>query len=123
MGKARSKKVVSECVVHIYAHFNNTIITISDRQGNALCQASPARCNYRGARKSTPHAAGEAAKLAINEAIQKYQVSKGDIEVRGAGMGRDSAIKAVAASITVLSIEDKTGIPHNGCRPKKKKRV
>jgi small subunit ribosomal protein S11 len=118
------KRIVSEGVACIKAHFNNTLIMITDRQGNALCWSTPAKCGFKGSRKSTPFAAGKAAEEAATLAMDKYSVKAVDVKVCGAGLGREAAIKSLqTAGLKILSIEDTTGIPHNGCRPKKKRRV
>jgi small subunit ribosomal protein S11 len=119
-----SKKMVSEGVVTIFAHFNNTVVTIADRQGNVLCWSTPSKCGFKGSRKSTPFAAGKAAEEVAIAAKEKFSMRAADVKIRGAGMGREAAIKSLqAAGLKILSIEDTTGIPHNGCRPKKKRRV
>lgn len=97
---------------------------IADRQGNAMCWSTPAKCGFKGSRKSTPFAAGKAAEDAAALAMDKYGLKAVDIKVSGAGLGREAAIKSLqAAGLKILSIEDTTGIPHNGCRRKKKRRV
>ena len=118
------KKVITEGVAFINAHFNNTIVMITDRQGNAMCWSTPAKCGFKGSRKSTPFAAGKAAEEAATNAVDKYSLKAVDVKICGAGLGREAAIKSLqAAGLKVLSIEDTTGIPHNGCRDKKKRRV
>lgn len=118
------KKVITEGIACINAHFNNTIVMISDRQGNAMCWSTPAKCGFKGSRKSTPFAAGKAAEEAATIAIDKYNLKAVDVKICGAGLGREAAIKSLqAAGLKILSIEDTTGIPHNGCRDKKKRRV
>lgn len=118
------KKIVSQGIANIKATFNNTKITISDLQGNTLSFSSPPMLGFKGSRKATPFAAGKAAEDAAVKAIDKYSLKAADVKVRGAGMGREAAIKALqAAGIKISSIEDTTGIPFNGCRPKKKRRV
>jgi len=118
------KKIITEGIASINAHFNNTIVMIADRQGNAMCWSTPAKCGFKGSRKSTPFAAGKAAEDAAAVAMDKYGLKAVDVKVSGAGLGREAAIKSLqAAGLRVLSIEDTTGIPHNGCRRKKKRRV
>jgi small subunit ribosomal protein S11 len=118
------KKIITEGITTINAHFNNTIITIADRQGNTMCWSTPAKCGFKGSKKSTPFAAGKAAEDAGTMAIDKYGLRAVDVKICGAGMGREAAIKSLqAAGLKVLSIEDITGIPFNGCRVKKKRRV
>jgi len=123
--KARKKvkRVVSDGVAHVHASFNNTIVTITDRQGNTLSWATSGGCGFRGSRKSTPFAAQVAAEKA-GVAAQEYGLRTVDVKVRGPGPGRESAVRALnAAGLKVTSIEDVTPIPHNGCRPPKKRRV
>jgi small subunit ribosomal protein S11 len=118
------KRMVTEGVAHINAHFNNTVISISDRQGNTLCWATPAQCGYKGSRKSTPFAAGKAAEEAALKAMETFGLKAVDVKVKGAGLGREASIKSLqSAGLKILSIEDTTGIPHNGCRKKKRRRV
>lgn len=119
----KGKKVVSKGVAHIKATFNNTIITISDKNGNSLCWTSAGTIGYKGSRKSTPFAAQRAAEEVAIKA-KKLGVRELDVQVSGPGSGRESAVRALkAAGIEVRSIEDVTPLPHNGCRPKKKRRV
>ena len=124
-GKARkrAKRMVTDGIAHVHASFNNTIVTITDRQGNTLSWATSGGCGFRGSRKSTPFAAQVAAEKAGN-AAQEYGVKNVEVRVRGPGPGRESAVRALnAAGLKVTSIEDVTPIPHNGCRPPKKRRV
>jgi small subunit ribosomal protein S11 len=124
-GKARkrAKRMVSDAIAHVHASFNNTIVTITDRQGNTLSWATAGGCGFRGSRKSTPFAAQVAAEKA-GTAAQEYGVKNVEVRVRGPGPGRESAVRALnAAGLKVTSIEDVTPIPHNGCRPPKKRRV
>src|SRR3954467_14390074 len=122
-GRKKVKKHVTDGVAHVHASFNNTIITITDRQGNALSWATSGGCGFRGSRKSTPFAAQVAAEKA-GVAAQEYGVRTADVEVRGPVPGRESAVRALnAAGVKVTSSEDVTPIPHNGCRPPKKRRV
>lgn len=108
---------------YVYATFNNTIVTITDRQGNVICWASGGTSGFKGSRKSTPYAAQLAARRVAEEA-QEHGVRELDVYVRGPGPGREAAIRALQAADMVLrSITDKTPIPHNGCRPPKKRRV
>ncbi len=118
---AKSAKV-AKAVVHIKNTFNNTIVTISDPKGNTLGWASAGALNFRGARKSTPYASGVVATAALENA-SKYGISSVEILVNGPGYGRESAIRAVVKSgLNVSLIKDVTGIPHNGCRPRKLRR-
>jgi len=120
----RSKKVVeAEGVAHIKATFNNTIITIADNQGNVLVWASAGKAGFKGSKKSTPFAATVAAEQVGREAVG-MGVKRLDVRVQGPGSGRESAIQALAAvGLHIKSIQDVTPLPHNGCRPPKKRRV
>jgi small subunit ribosomal protein S11 len=121
--KKRVKKVVVDGVAHIHASFNNTIITISDRQGNALCWATSGGSGFRGSRKATPFAAQVAAERAGTAALD-YGMKNLDVYVKGPGPGRESAVRALnGVGFRIASITDVTPIPHNGCRPPKKRRV
>lgn len=121
--RKKVKKVVTDGVAHIHASFNNTIITISDRQGNALCWATSGGSGFRGSRKSTPFAAQVAADR-CGQAAKEYGVKNLDVNVKGPGPGRESAVRALNnAGFKITSIQDVTPIPHNGCRPPKKRRV
>ena len=121
--KKKVKKQVSDAIAHIHASFNNTIITITDRQGNALSWATSGGCGFRGSRKSTPFAAQAAAEKA-GRAAQEYGVKNVEVRVKGPGPGRESAVRALnAVGFRVMQISDVTPIPHNGCRPPKKRRV
>ncbi|MEY2334589.1 30S ribosomal protein S11 [Acidithiobacillus ferrianus] len=121
--RKKIKKNVLDGVAHIYASFNNTIITISDRQGNVLTWASSGGSGFRGSRKSTPFAAQIAAENAGRKA-QEYGVKNLDVEVKGPGPGRESTVRALhSIGFRIASIRDVTPIPHNGCRPPKKRRV
>ena len=130
MAKAGSKsprkkigKTVVDGVAHIQASFNNTIITITDRQGNALAWATSGGSGFRGSRKSTPFAAQVAAERA-GVAAQEYGLKNLDVEVKGPGPGRESAVRALNnCGYKINQITDVTPIPHNGCRPPKKRRV
>ena len=121
--KKVTRRSVSEGVAHIHASFNNTIVTITDRQGNALAWATSGGQGFRGSRKSTPFAAQVAAEVA-GKAAQEYGVKNIDVLVKGPGPGRESAVRALGAlGYKVNSISDVTQIPHNGCRAPKKRRV
>jgi small subunit ribosomal protein S11 len=110
-------------VVHIKATFNNTIVTVTDMKGDTLCWSTAGTTNFKGSRKSTPFAGQTAAQQAAEKAV-KYGLREVDVRVKGPGSGRESAITALqAAGLTVKSIEDVTPLPHNGCRPKKRRRV
>jgi small subunit ribosomal protein S11 len=117
------KRTLSSAQVHIYASFNNTIVTVTDQQGNAVCWASAGSAGFKGSRKSTPFAARLASEQALKVA-QQMGVQEVDIIVKGPGPGRENAIRAVQSmGIKVRSIADVTPVPHNGCRPPKKRRV
>ena len=120
----RSKKVVeAEGVAHIKATFNNTIITIADNHGNVIVWASAGKAGFKGSKKSTPFAATVAAEQVGREAVG-MGVKRLDVRVQGPGSGRESAIQALAAvGLQIKSIQDVTPLPHNGCRPPKKRRV
>ena len=119
----RSKKQVSDGIAHIHASFNNTIVTISDRQGNALSWATSGGSGFRGSRKSTPYAAQVAAERA-GEVAKEYGLKNLEVLVKGPGPGRESSIRALnAIGFKITNISDVTPIPHNGCRPPKKRRV
>ena len=121
--RKRVKKQVSDGMAHIHASFNNTIVTITDRQGNALCWATAGGSGFRGSRKSTPFAAQVAAERA-GQAAQEYGLKNLDVEVKGPGPGRESAVRALNnVGYKITNIVDVTPIPHNGCRPSKKRRV
>ena len=121
--KKKVKKQVVDAIAHIHASFNNTIITITDRQGNTLSWATSGGCGFRGSRKSTPFAAQVAAEKAGNAAAE-YGVKNVEVRVKGPGPGRESAVRSLnAVGFRGTNIEDVTPIPHNGCRPPKKRRV
>jgi small subunit ribosomal protein S11 len=121
--KKKIKKQVADGVAHVHASFNNTIITITDRQGNALVWATSGGSGFRGSRKSTPFAAQVAADKA-GQAAKEYGLRNLDVNVKGPGPGRESAVRALNnAGFKITSITDVTPIPHNGCRPPKKRRV
>lgn len=121
--KKKVKRSVSDGVAHIHASFNNTVITITDRQGNALGWATAGSSGFKGSRKSTPFAAQVAASR-VGEMVQEYGVKNLEVRVRGPGPGRESAVRALNnAGFKITAISDMTPIPHNGCRPPKKRRV
>ncbi len=121
--KKKVRRQVSDGIAHVYASFNNTIITITDRQGNTLSWATAGGSGFRGSRKSTPFAAQVAAERA-GESAREYGVKNLEVQVKGPGPGRDSAVRALnAVGFRITSITDVTPIPHNGCRPPKKRRV
>ena len=119
----RERKNISSGVAHVNASFNNTMITITDAQGNTISWASAGAMGFKGSRKSTPYAAQLAAEDAAKKASE-HGMRTLEVEVRGPGSGRESALRALqAAGFNVTSIRDVTPIPHNGCRPRKKRRV
>jgi small subunit ribosomal protein S11 len=121
--RKRVKKQVADGMAHIHASFNNTIVTLTDRQGNALSWATAGGSGFRGSRKSTPFAAQVAAERAGN-AAKEYGVKNLEVFIKGPGPGRESAVRALnAAGFRITNITDVTPIPHNGCRPPKKRRV
>jgi small subunit ribosomal protein S11 len=126
MAKSKKKKArrnVSRGIAHVQSTFNNTIVTITDTNGDVLCNASAGTVGFKGSRKSTPFAAQRAAEECAGKA-QKFGVKEIEVRVKGPGAGRESAITALqAAGLTVKAIEDVTPLPHNGCRPPKKRRV
>lgn len=122
-GRSRTRKNVPAAVVSIQATFNNTLITISDPNGNVIAWSSAGSLGFRGSQKGTPFAAQQAA-LAAAKAAREHGVREVRVRVKGPGAGRESAVRALATvGITVRSIRDVTPIPHNGCRPPKKRRV
>jgi len=121
--KKKIKKVVVDAIAHVHASFNNTVVTITDRQGNTLCWATSGGTGFRGSRKSTPFAAQVAAEKAGVAALE-FGVKNMEVRVTGPGPGRESAVRALnSVGYNITSIEDVTPIPHNGCRPPKKRRV
>ena len=121
--RKKVKKNVSDGIAHVHASFNNTIITITDRQGNTLSWATSGGAGFRGSRKSTPFAAQVAAEAAGRVAIE-YGIKNLDVRIKGPGPGRDSSVRALnALGLKILSISDVTPVPHNGCRPPKKRRI
>ena len=121
--RKKAKKNVSDGIAHVHASFNNTIITITDRQGNALAWASSGGAGFKGSRKSTPFAAQVAAEAA-GRAAQECGIKNLEVEISGPGPGRESSVRALnALGIKILQIQDVTPIPHNGCRPPKRRRI
>ena len=121
--KKKVKRQILDAVAHIHASFNNTIIAITDRQGNTLSWATAGNCGFKGSRKSTPFAAQVAAERAGN-AAKEHGVRNLEVRVKGPGPGRESAVRALnAVGFRIAQIEDVTPIPHNGCRPPKRRRV
>lgn len=121
--KKKIKRTVTDGVAHVHASFNNTIITISDRQGNALAWTTAGSSGFRGSRKSTPFAAQVAASR-VGEIVQELGMKNLEVCIKGPGPGRESAVRALNnAGFKITNITDITPIPHNGCRPPKKRRV
>ena len=121
--KRRERKNITSGVVHVNASFNNTMITITDEQGNAISWSSAGGMGFKGSRKSTPYAAQLAAEDAAKKAME-HGLQTVNVEVRGPGSGRESALRALqSVGLTVNMIRDVTPIPHNGCRPRKRRRV
>ena len=121
--KKKVKKNVAEGIAHVHASFNNTIITITDRQGNALSWATSGGAGFNGSRKSTPFAAQVAAEAA-GKAAQEFGVKNIEVRIKGPGPGRESSVRALnAVGLKITSIQDITPVPHNGCRPPKKRRI
>ena len=122
--KRRERKNVEKGQVHIRSSFNNTMVTVTDLQGNALSWASSGGLGFRGSRKSTPYAAQMCAETAAKAAIEICGLKTVEVYVKGPGQGREAAIRALqSAGLEVVSIKDVTPIPHNGCRPPKRRRV
>ena len=121
--KKQNKRRVSEGIAHIHASFNNTLISITDKQGNAIAQSSSGAQGFRGSRKSTPFAAQKAAE-AVGDKVKMAGLESLEIQVRGPGSGRESAIRGLnSKGCKITKITDVTPIPHNGCRPPKRRRV
>jgi small subunit ribosomal protein S11 len=121
--RKKIKKNVSEGIVHVHASFNNTIVTITDRQGNALSWATSGGAGFKGSRKSTPFAAQVAAEACGKVAVE-CGIKNLEVRIKGPGPGRESAVRALnALGIKISSISDVTPVPHNGCRPPKRRRV
>ena len=121
--RKKVKRVVTDGIVHVHASFNNTIVTFTDRQGNALCWATAGGSGYRGSRKSTPYAAQVATERA-SEVAKEYGVKSVAVLIYGPGPGRESTVRElISQDFKIVEITDVTGIPHNGCKPPKKRRV
>jgi len=124
MAKKKAKKSIAKAVVYVTATFNNTVITVTDEMGNVITWSSAGALGFKGSKKSTPFAATEAVEDAMRKAMENG-VKEVGIKVQGPGSGRDTAVKAIGATegIRVTSLKDITPLPHNGCRPPKKRRV
>ncbi len=122
-GKKKTRRNVARGIAHVKATFNNTIVTITDTNGEVLCWASAGTVGFKGTRKSTPFAAQRAAERCAH-AAKKFGMAEVEVRVKGPGSGRESAVTAMqSAGIRITSIEDATPLPHNGCRPAKRRRV
>ena len=122
--KKKEKKIIAHGIVHIQATFNNTLVSISDLEGNVLASSSAGAQGFRGSRKSTPFAASQAAHTAAVAARDQYGMKYCEVRIKGPGAGREAAIRSIqAAGLEVRAIKDVTPIPHNGCRPPKRRRV
>jgi small subunit ribosomal protein S11 len=123
VAKHAKKKIGVEGIAHVRATYNNTIVNITDSEGNVICWGSPGKAGFKGSRKSTPFAA-QIATESVGKAAYDAGIRKVEVHIRGAGNGREGAIRAIAnAGIRITSIKDFTSIPHNGCRPPKRRRV
>lgn len=121
--KKKDRVIPATGIAHITASFNNTIITITDHEGNTLCWASPGRIGFKGSKKGTPFAAGQSAQNCARTALD-LGVKKVEVWIKGPGPGREAAIRSLqSAGLTITAIKDVTPIPHNGCRPPKRRRV
>lgn len=120
--RKKLRRIPPEGVMHILASFNNTIVTLADRQGNVIAWATAGGSGFRGSRKSTPFAGQVAADRVLEKALDQG-LREVEVKIKGPGPGRESALRAIAQKVKVTSIHDVTRIPHNGCRPKKKRRV
>ncbi len=121
--KSKTKKNVPSGIISVQATFNNTIITIADLEGNTLAQGSPAKIGFKGSKKSTAFAATKAATEVAFEVMKKYGFKEAKVYIQGAGAGRNAAVKGLdSAGLRLTTLVDKTGLPHNGCRPKKRPR-
>lgn len=121
--KKKTKRVISDVIVHVYASFNNTLITVTDVKGNTLSWATAGGCGFRGSRKSTPFAGQVAAGKAIQKACELYGAESAEVRIYGPGPGRDASVRAVRDVVQITAIFDVTGIPFNGCRAPKQRRV
>ncbi len=122
--KKRTKRKFSECAVHIQATFNNTVISGATLSGDLLTQSSAGKCGFKGSRRGTPYAAQMAAEAVAKGLLDEFDTKRVVVYVSGPGAGRDSAIRSLYNSgLEIICLTDKTGIPHNGCRPRKRRRV
>lgn len=121
--KRKTRRLITDVIVHVYASFNNTLITVTDVKGNTLSWATAGGCGFRGSRKSTPFAGQIAAQKAIQKARELYGVESAEVRIYGPGPGRDASVRAVRDTVSITGIYDVTGIPFNGCRAPKERRV
>lgn len=121
--RSKSKKVVTDVIIHVKASFNNTLVTVTTIKGEKLTASSAGACGFKGSKKPTPLAAGMAMRKACEAAKDLYSIENAEIRVDGPGPGRDSAIKTARDYVIVSGIYDVTGIPFNGCRPSKERRM
>lgn len=121
--KKKTKRVISDVIVHVYASFNNTLINVTDVKGNTLAWATAGGCGFRGSRKSTPFAGQVAAGKAIQKVRELYGAESAEVRIYGPGPGRDASVRAVRDVVQITAIFDVTGIPFNGCRAPKARRV
>ena len=122
--KKRTKRKFSECAVHIQATFNNTVVSGTTMSGDLLNQSSAGKCGFKGSRRGTPYAAQMAAEAVAKGLLDEFDTKRVVVYVSGPGAGRDSAIRSLYNSgLEIISLTDRTGIPHNGCRPRKRRRV
>lgn len=123
-GKRKVRRNVARAVIHVKATFNNTIVTVTDPSGETLCWQSAGTIGFKGTRKSTPFAAQRAGEAAANAARRKFGIVEAEVKVKGPGSGRESAVAGLqSGGLRIVSIEDVTPLPHNGCRPPRKRRV
>jgi len=121
--RKKPKRAISDVIVHVYASFNNTLITVTDVKGGTLAWATAGGCGFRGSRKSTPFAGQVAAAKAIQKVKELYGAEYAEVRIYGPGPGRDASVRAVRDFVQITAIFDVTGIPFNGCRPPKERRV
>lgn len=122
--KKRTKRKFSECAVHIQSTFNNTVVSGTTMSGDLLTQSSAGKCGFKGSRRGTPYAAQMAAEAVAKGLLDEFDTKRVVVYVSGPGAGRDSAIRSLYNSgLEIISLTDRTGIPHNGCRPRKRRRV
>jgi small subunit ribosomal protein S11 len=121
--RKKYKRLITDVIVHVHASFNNTVTTVTDTKGNTLAWATAGGCGFRGSRKSTPFAGQVATGKAMQKVKDLYGAENAEVHVYGPGPGRDASVRAVRDYVIIVAIYDVTGIPHNGCRPPKQRRV